>query len=260
MDLGLNGKYALVSGGTNGIGRSIVLSLAHEGCNVCFFSRNETKVNRMMNELDGLNIKKIGICADALDENDINRLIKKIDNEWGEIDILINNVGGGGRWGKEIIEDTEYEVWNEVYNKNAGIAIKLTMWAIHYMRKKKWGRVITISSILGKEGGGRPWFNMAKAAEISLMKTLAKTNYLVRDGITFNTIAPGDILIPDTGWEYEMKNSPKKFNEYINTTLPLGRMGSPEEVAFIALCICSDKSSLLNGACIAVDGGQSRSF
>jgi 3-oxoacyl-[acyl-carrier protein] reductase len=260
MDLGLRGKYALVSGGTNGIGRSIVLDLAKEGCNVCFFSRTEERVKRMMKELEDIPVEKIGMCADALNNKDIEKVIEKVNNTWGGVDILVNNVGGGGRWGKEIVEDTDYKVWQEVYDKNAGLSIKLTMWAIPNMRKQKWGRVITIASILGKEGGGRPWFNMAKAAEISLMKTLAKTSHLVKDGITFNTVAPGGILIPGTGWEQEQKEYPEKFKDFVNFYLPLGRMGTSEEVSFIVLCICSVNSSLLNGACIAVDGGESRSF
>lgn len=89
------------------------------------------------------------------------------EKKYGHIDILINNVGGGGRWGKENVEETDLNVWDEVFNKNARAAIIFTKKCIPYMRKKKWGRVITITSIYGKEGGGRPWFNMAKASEVS---------------------------------------------------------------------------------------------
>lgn len=170
-----------------------------------------------------------------------------IDAEWGGIDILINNVGGGGRWGLETAEDADDEVWEGVYQKNAAASYQFAMWAIPHMRRQKWGRVITITSILGgKEGNGRPWFVMAKAAQTALMKSLASQSYLARDGITFNSVAPGliDVGKPGLG----------------NEELPLGRMGTPEEVANVVAFLCSPLASLVNGANITVDGGQSRAI
>ena len=257
MDLGLKGKNAVISGGTHGIGRSIALSLANEGCNVCVFSRDKKKVNDMSNKIKG--VKKLCFEADVLNKNLLNKTIDEIVGNWGTIDIVINNVGGGGRWGKENIEETSERVWQEVYDKNVTSARILTMRAIPYMRKNKWGRVITIASILGKEGGGKPWFNMAKSSQISLMKTLAMTPYLVRDGITFNTVAPGAIMIPETGWEEEKNKNSLLFRKK-NEELPLGRMGTTDEVANIVVFLCSELSSLVNGSCITVDGGESRSF
>ena len=121
-------------------------------------------------------------------------------------------------------------------------------------------RVITITSILGKEGGGRPWFNMAKASEVALMKTLSLTKYLVRDGITFNSIAPGGILIQGAGFEKEKDDNPKEFEQMIDNEYPLGRMGTTEEVASVVAFIASDLSSLVNGAQITVDGGQTKAY
>jgi 3-oxoacyl-[acyl-carrier protein] reductase len=128
------------------------------------------------------------------------------------------------------------------------------------MRKQKWGRVVTVTSTLGKEAGGRPWFNMAKAAETALMKNLALNHRLVRDGITFNSVAPGAIMIPDTGWEHELKKDPDAFNVMVKDRYPLGRLGTPKEVADVICFVCSEKASLLNGAAILVDGGESKCF
>jgi 3-oxoacyl-[acyl-carrier protein] reductase len=100
---------------------------------------------------------------------------------------------------------------------------------------------------------------MAKSAEISLMKTLAMNHDLVRDGITFNSVAPGGIMIEGTGWEREYEENPKEFEKMIDQ-LPLGRLGTPEEVANVVVFICSEKASLVNGASIPVDGGESKSF
>ena len=208
MDLAaLKGKKVLVTGGSRGIGASIALELSKEGCLVDICSRTK------------------GIIIDVLDGD-----FSKVD---GEYDILINNVGGGGRWGTENYE--EFQEWEDVYEKNAGAARKLTMKCLPYMRKNNWGRVVTISSIFGKEAGGRPWFNMAKAAEISLMKNLAGRY----KGITFNTIAPGYVDIGNNEYHGDCK---------------------PEDVAWLVVFLCSEKAKHINGSCITVDDGKSRSF
>ena len=260
MDLGLNGKYAIVTGGSHGIGRSIALSLAEEGCNVAICARKKDWIEQTVAELKEKGVESIGISADVLIPEDIDRVMKIVIDSWGTIHILVNNVGGGGRWGSPIVEDTSEQVWVDVYNKNALAAIRFTMKAIPFMRKQKWGRVITISSIYGREGGGRPWFNMAKSAEISLMKTLAMTRYLIRDGITFNSVAPGGIMIPDTGWERERKENPEEFEKMVDRQFPLGRLGTPEEVASVVVFLASEKASLVNGASIPVDGAEGKSF
>ena len=228
MDLYLHEKYVLITGGSRGIGKAIAKSLTKEGCNVTICARNKGDLENAMEE-----IECTGIQADCTKEEDIKRVV----NHFTDLHILINNVGGGGRWGTENFEN--FEEWDEVYNKNAGAAIKFTMKCLPYMKKNRWGRVITIASIYGKEGGGRPWFNMAKSAEISLMKNLALRKYY---GITFNSVCPGHI---DIGKEFPYKPE---------------TMGKPEDVANIVTFLCSDKAKHINGACITVDGGESYSF
>ncbi len=260
MDLGIEGKYAFVTGGSHGIGRRISLALAAEGCNVAICARDQERVNKVVEEIIAYKVNALGYSTDVLIKDDIEKTTKEIDKEWGGVDILVNNVGGGGRWGSEIIEDTAEDVWTDVYSKNAMAAVRFTKWAIPHMRKEKWGRVVAISSIFGKEGGGRPWFNMAKSSQISLMKTLAMTPYLARDGITFNAVAPGGIMIEGTGWDEEKNKDPLEFEKRLNEKYPLGRLGTVDEVADVVTFICSKRASLVNGSCILVDGGESRSF
>jgi len=260
MDLGIKGKYALVTGGSHGIGRAIALALADEGCNVAICARGKERLSNIYNELMSRDVEPICLQADVTKLDDIERVIGATIGEWGTLHVLVNNVGGGGRWGSDIVEETVEDVWLDVYNKNALAAVRFTMRAIPFMRKQKWGRVVTISSRHGREGGGRPWFNMAKSAEISLMKTLAMNPALARDGITFNSVAPGGIMISDTGWEKEQKQNPEEFRKMVDSQFPLGRLGTPEEVANIVTFLCSEQASLVNGASIAVDGGESRSF
>ncbi|OGS08513.1 MAG: hypothetical protein A2270_10995 [Elusimicrobia bacterium RIFOXYA12_FULL_51_18] len=260
MELGLKGKSALVTGGSHGIGRAISLALADEGCNIAICARNKERVEKTVEEIKNKGVESIGICADATVLPDIENVFKAVIGRWATVHILVNNVGGGGRWGRESVEETPEHVWSDVYDKNALAAIRFTMRAIPHMRKQKWGRVVTVSSIVGRESGGRPWYSMAKAAEISLMKTLAANPSLSRDGLTFNTIAPGAIMIPDTGWDDERKKNPEEFGKMADRNFPLGRPGTPEEVAGLAVFICSGRAGLLNGATIPIDGGEGRSY
>ena len=144
-------------------------------------------------------------------------------------------------------------------NKNFYIAQKLTMNLLPDMIKNKFGRVITIASVLGKEAGGRPWFNSAKSAQIAMMKTLSKYKKACQSNITFNTVAPGAILIPNTGWSELKKTAPNKFNRF-EKSIPVGRLGKPEDVANLVLFLSSIYARHINGSCITVDGGESNSF
>jgi len=206
-------KNVLITGGSKGIGKSIkdILKFEHPNFNVYSISRTE-----------GYNL----VTKDGLE---------KCLNDYKEIDILINNIGGGGTWGDDILKFNE---WDEVYEKNAGICRKMTINYLPYMQKQQWGRVITISSIYGKEKYYKPWFAIAKASEIVLMKCLAG-KYL---GITFNTICPGYIQV-----DKPFSLIPTKICE-------------PNDVAHLVSFLCSDKAKHINGACITVDGGESNSF
>ncbi|MBZ0156990.1 MAG: SDR family oxidoreductase [Alphaproteobacteria bacterium] len=260
MNLGLAGKYALVTGGSHGIGLSTALALADEGCNVAVCARNRDRVDGAVEAIRAKGVQAIGVSADVMVSEDIDTVMDTVIGAWGTLHILINNVGGGGRWGSPNIEETPEEVWLEVYNKNALAAVRFTLKALPYMRKQKWGRVVTVTSVLGREGGGRPWFNMAKTAQTTLMKNLALRPELIREGITFNSVAPGCIMIPDTGWDAERKKDPGAFDRMVRESYPLGRLGTPEEVSSVIVFVCSEQASLLNGASLPVDGAESRCF
>lgn len=260
MELALKGKYALVTGGSRGIGRSIALALAEEACNVAICARNQEPLARTVAEIKARGVDGIGIAADVTVADDIERVMKTVIDSWGTIHILVNNVGGGGGLGNTAFEETPEDVWLEVYQKNALAAVRFTMKAIPFMLKQKWGRVVTISSLQGREGGGRPWYNMAKSAEISLMKTLAMNREYSRGGITFNSVAPGAIIFDDNEWDIFRKENPANFQKRVEAKSPQGRLGTPEEVASVVAFLCSEKASLVNGASIPVDGAEGRSF
>ncbi len=260
MNLGLTGKVALVTGGSHGIGRSIALALAREECKLAIAARGRENLAAVTAEVAAIGARAHGIAADLTRKEDLDRVFSATIAEFGRLDILVNNVGGGGRWGTEDVEQTAEDVWFDVYNKNTVAAIRLTMKAIPMMRRQRWGRVVTVTSVLGVEAGGRPWFNVAKVAQTALMKNLSRNKALVRDGITFNSVAPGAIMIPDTGWEQEMKRDPGGFAKLLDESFPMGRLGTADEVADVVAFVCSDRARLVNGAAIVVDGGESHAF
>ena len=260
MDLGIANHNVLITGGSHGIGLATGLALAREGCNVAICARDKDRLEKAIEQLKALGVKVLGLPADVLKIEEIQLTVNQVMQKWSTIHILINNVGGGGRWGGKSITDTDEQVWLDVYNKNALAAMRFTKLILPGMIKQKWGRVITVTSIYGREGGGKTWFNMAKAAEISLMKSLSLETDLVRQGITFNSVAPGAIMIPGTLWEAEKEKDPKRFQEMVSDNYPLGRLGTAEEVANVIAFLCSKQANLVNGACIVVDGGESKSF
>ena len=260
LDYGLKGKWALVTGGSHGIGLAVARKLAAEGVNLFICSRSKGRLEFARQQLIGYSVDVNIYQCDVLDVNAGDKIHNFITQYVNGIDILINNVGGGGRWGGEKIEDASPAIWFEVMQKNAFIAAHLTSKCLPYMMSQGWGRVISITSIYGKEGGGRPWFSMAKAAEVALMKSLSLTKYLVRSGITFNSVAPGGIYISGTGFEEEKNKDENAFAKMVEAEYPLGRLGTPEEVADLVCFLSSTQASLINGAQISADGGQSKSF
>ena len=260
MDLGIQGKIALVTGASYGIGRAIALALAEEGCRVAICARGVDRLERTAEEIRSKGVECLPIQADATVPEDIDRVVNTVASTWGGIDILVNNVGGiGGRVDMRI-QDAPEKLWLNAYESNALAAVRFSMRVIPFMRTAKWGRVVTITSVQGREGGGRPWYNMAKTAETSLMKTLALNHELVSDGITFNSVAPGRVIFEGSDWDVFRREDPARFEARMKADLPLGRPGTPEEVANVVAFVCSERASLVNGAAIAVDGGESRSF
>jgi 3-oxoacyl-[acyl-carrier protein] reductase len=125
------------------------------------------------------------------------------------------------------------------------------------MQKNHWGRINNIASIWGRESGGGAAYNLVKAAEISLAKSLARQ--LAPDGILVNSIAPGSIYFPGGGWERASQANPEAMADFVRREMPLGRWGKPEEVAAMVTFLVSEKASLVTGASIPVDGAQGRS-
>ncbi len=260
MLLKLKGKNAIITGGSHGIGLATAKLLAKEGCNVAILSRDHHKLSAAKEQIELLGVECLIVQVDVLSIEQVKESFQKISSHWKKIHILINNVGGGGRWGVDDFISNSETVWKEVYDKNLTAAVRYSRFVLPYMIEQQWGRVITVTSTLGRQAGGRPWFNVAKTAQTCLMKNLSLRKDLVRKNITFNSVAPGCIMIPDTGWQEEKEKNPIAFQEMLSEKFPIGRMGLPEEVAYAIVMLCGHGSSLINGAALSVDGGESYVF
>lgn len=250
-------KSALITGGSHGIGRAIAIDLASQGIDIFIVGRSLSRLAEVENIVSEMGVKCITMSADLLQEQSQRDVVQFGLDSFGTIDILVNNFGGGGRWGDESITQTAEEVWYQVMEKNYFSSVRFTLALLPRMKDRGWGRVIAITSTLATHIAGRAWFNSAKVAQSVLMKNFSKNLEYVRSGITFNCVAPGAIFIPDTGWAHFKETDPAGFEHHIKTKLPLGRFGTPEEVAYTVSFLCSDKASLINGATILVDGGES---
>ncbi|HEV2032814.1 MAG TPA: SDR family oxidoreductase [Candidatus Dormibacteraeota bacterium] len=249
MDLGIAGKVALVTAGTKGIGLGIAQALAAEGVRVAVAARTEADVARTAASLDGH-----GVVSDLLTEAGCRRAVSETERALGPVEILINNLGvrAGSSW-----SDTGPSEFEAAFAGNVGVSVRMTQLVLPGMLQRGWGRVVVISSVYGREAGGAPAYNAAKAAENSFVTSLARE--VAAKGVTVNSIAPGSILWKGGGWHRRQQADPDGIAETVRREMPLGRFGAVNEVADVVVFVCSQQASLLNGACIAVDGGQSRS-
>jgi len=133
----------------------------------------------------------------------------------------------------------------------------MTQLVLDGMIERGWGRVVVITSVWGREAGGAPAYNAAKAAEISMVKSLARE--VASKGVTVNAVAPGSILWEGGGWSRRQQADPDGIADFVRQEMPMGRFGTVDEVANVVAFVCSRQAGLLTGACINVDGGQSRS-
>ena len=255
MELGLREKVALVTGGSRGIGRSIALGFAEEGCRVVICARGAERLEATAEELRATGAEVLAVAADVTQDGDRRRLLDETLGAFGCIDVLVNNAGGGG--GPTFMDTTD-EQWAEAIELNVWSGIHLSRLVVPQMRQQGNGAIIFISSIYGRESGGRPAYMTVKAAEISLAKALARE--LAPHNIRVNTVAPGSILFPGGTWDRRCQDDPEGMARFVQTDMPLGRFGRPEEVANLAVFLASERASLMVGACVNVDGCQSRSL
>lgn len=247
MDLGLHGRVALVTGASRGIGAAIAAALAAEGCRVALCARTPETLRETAARVGAGGAETLPIVADLVAKGEAERAVAETVAAFGTLDILVNNLGGG-RAG-----DTD-DAWEFTLNVNLGVTVRATRAALPTMKAQGRGVVLIISSVSGWQVGGSPAYNAAKAAEIMYARSLAKE--LGPFGIRANAVSPGSIIFPGGGWERRQERDPDTIADFIARDMPLGRFGTPQEIADVVTFLASDRASLVTGANVAVDGCQ----
>ena len=255
MDLGLTNKIALITGSSRGIGRAIALGLAAEGCHVSLCARGADALHQTETDVAAKGVQTLAISADVTVPGEIDKVVQATLDRWGRIDILINNVGGSKWTPFESVPDEE---WMDIFNLNLFAAVRTTRAVLPSMKAQGSGSIITISSIFGRESGGPVTYNATKAAEISMSKMLAKE--MAKTGIRVNTVAPGSVIFPGGNWQKRLDADPEGIRAFVDREIPCGRFGTPEEIANVVVFLSSDRASWVTGACVNVDGCQSRAL
>ncbi len=255
MDLGLAGKTALVTGSSRGIGRAIAMQLAHEGCRVALSSRGGADLEAATAAASQHIAGCVGIAGDVATADGAAQVATSAIEQLGGIDILVNNVGGSAA---RTFDDCDEADLTNILGRNLWPAFRVSRALLPQMKARGGGTIVMITSVWGKEAGGGPSYNVAKAAEMSLAKAMARD--LAKDHIRVLSVAPGSILFPGGGWERRQKADPSGIAAFVARELPFGRFGTPEEVADVVAFLCSPRAQWVSGTCVSVDGCQSRSF
>lgn len=258
MDMELQNKVAVVTGGSVGIGLAVARALAREGAQVLICARNEERVMKVAREIsEQYSVKVVGVAADIAQARGVDKVARSVEEDFGGADILINNAGTGSN---ETIQQAPDDKWQYFWDLHTMAAVRLSRALIPAMKKRGGGAIVNNASICAKQPlGYEPIYNVTKAALMMFSKCLS--NEVVGDNIRVNCINPGLVLTPD--WvntateltagteitaEQHLDGVAKKY-------APIGRFASPEELAQFFVFLCSPASSYCIGSTYYVDGG-----
>lgn len=240
-------KVAFITGATRGIGRAIALELAKEGYNIALNYRTENEaLETLKKEISELGVECYPVQGDVSKAEDSERMTKEIIEHFEQIDVLVNNAGITK---DKLIQRMKEEEFTDVINVNLVGTFNITKNVIKYMTKKRYGKIINLSSVVGISGNaGQSNYAASKAGIIGFTKSIAKE--LASRNITANAVAPGFI-------KTDMTNVLKdEIKEEIESTIPLKRLGTAEDVAKVVKFLASDDSNYITGQVINVDGGM----
>src|SRR5712692_3297303 len=244
--MSLSGRVALVTGASQGIGRACALKLASAGATVAVAARNQEKLDELVNEISGTSGKAAAFAVDVSDEEQIKSAIKAVIAQFGKVDILVNNAGITR---DQLVMRMKRADWDSVLQTNLTSAYLCIQQVIGSMLKQRWGRIINITSIFGQMGqAGQANYAASKAGLIGL--TMAIAREVGSRNITCNAVAPGFI---ETAMTAVLSD---EFKQTAVKQIPLGRVGSPDDVASAVAFLASDDASYITGHVLNVNGGM----
>jgi 3-oxoacyl-[acyl-carrier protein] reductase len=244
--MSLSGRVALVTGASQGIGRTCALRLAKEAADVAVAARNQEKLNELVSEITGFGGKAAAFRLDVSDEEQIKSAVKAAIAQFGKIDILVNNAGITR---DQLVMRMKRADWDAVLQTNLTSAYLCIQQVIGSMLKQRWGRIINITSVFGQMGqAGQANYAASKAGLIGL--TMAIAREVGSRNITCNAVAPGFI---ETAMTAVLSD---EFKQNAVKQIPLGRVGSPEDVANAVAFLASDDASYITGHVLNVNGGM----
>ena len=251
MKINLEGKFALITGSSEGIGFNIAKTLQDNGCEVVINGRNKSKLNLASKKLNNC----ISIKGDVTNYKEAHKIVQKYKRHYNRLDILVCNVGNG----KKINKIADINEWHKSFDNNFWSSINIIKCAEKILIKSK-SSIICISSICGLEHiyvAPIP-YSVAKSALNSFVVNQSK--FFGKFKTRINAIAPGNIIFQGSTWLKKMKKSPLKTQRYINQNVPLKLFGKPDDVSSMVLYLSSDKTKYITGSIFKIDGGQVSSW
>jgi NAD(P)-dependent dehydrogenase (short-subunit alcohol dehydrogenase family) len=245
------GRTALITGASKGIGRATALRLAAEGGAVAVNGRDASAVDAVVDEIHQRGGHAIPALGDVGRSADVEQVVAGVVSEFGTIDILVNNAGGGSlaRW----LDDVDEAAWAKSLSGNLTSAFLVSKAVVPHMRARRRGRIVMVASIAGRNMSrlSGPEYSAAKGGLLAFMRHIAVE--LAPYNVTVNAVAPGPTMVERVAKKWELRGAEER--EKILRNIPLGRPAQPEEIAAPILFLASDDASYITGACIDVNGG-----
>lgn len=251
MNLGLDGKVALVTGSTRGIGRHTALTLAKEGCDVAICGRTKETLDDATTALKQTGRRVSPTQVDLVEPGGVERFVDEAVKSFGRLDVVVANVGG--TFGGNFLQTSPAD-WVKTFEVNLVHAVRVIQAAAPHLAKSDSASVVIVASISGSRPGPRAQYGVAKAAEIQLASSLARE--LAPQRIRVNTVSPGSIFWEGGSWHKRSTTMPEVIGEFVAREFPWGRMGTLDEVANVITFLSSPRASWVNGANYVVDGAQ----